>query len=113
MPLDAYASHLRALDKVSAMARERFAQVYWGLDHTDPKACKDVLVELVPAIVEKYGKMAALVACEYYETERGQAVGGGYRAKMAPVAEPEAVRAKVRYALGHLFEGDDNEQDEV
>lgn len=103
MTPEAHARYMRALERCSEMAREVFEAIYWSLDHSKPVECKAVLLEAVPAIVEKYGKMAATCAAEFYEGERMATVGGACRAQIAPVVDAEAVRAKVRYALGHLF----------
>jgi len=110
MTPESYARYARALERCSELAREEFESIYWQLDHSKPVECKAVLLEAVPAIVEKYGKMAATCAAEFYEGERVATVGGAYRARLAPRVDAEAVRAKVRYALGHLFsEGKDDE----
>lgn len=103
MTPEAHARYMRALERCSELAREEFEAIYWSLDHSKPVECKAVLLEAVPAIVEKYGKMAATCAAEFYEGERMATVGGAYRARIAPMVDAEAVRAKVRYALGHLF----------
>ena len=110
MTPESYARYARALERCSELAREEFESIYWQLDHSRPVECKEVLLEAVPAIVERYAKMAATCAAESYEAERHAVIGGTYRARLAPRVNAEAVRAKVRYALGHLFsEGKDDE----
>lgn len=98
-----YGRYARAMDTVSALAREEFTAIWGGLDTSKPVACKAVLLKAVPAIVDKYSKMASLVSAQFYESQREAATGKRCRARMAKPVDQEIVRAKVRYALGHLF----------
>jgi len=99
-----YRDMVAATEAASAMARRELRAEYARLDTANPDECKRRLLAVVPAIVEKYGNLAALAAAEYYEAERRDALGGEYAAELAPPVDPGAVRAKVRYAMGHLFE---------
>lgn len=104
MSASRYRDYVAALDAASELAQREFREIYDRLDKSKPVECKEILLEVVPAIVEKYGNIAALAAAEYYEAERREALGGWYKAELASPVDAEAVRAKVRYALGHLFE---------
>lgn len=104
MSVRRYRAYEAALEAASQAAQREVGRIWARLDTSRPAECKRVLLEAVPAIVEKYGNMAALAAAEYYEGERRDALGGDFHARLAEPVDPEAVRAKVRWALGHLFE---------
>lgn len=98
------AAYADALEATAGMALDDLDALLGKLDLDKPVECKQVLLVAVPAIVDKYGAMAAAAAAEYYESERGKALGGGYMPLLAPPIDHEAIRAKVRYALRYLFE---------
>ena len=86
--------------------RAEFEKVIGKLDLDDPYECKRALSKLFPAIVAKYGGMAAAAAAEHFASER-EAVLGNYSEPLVadPVPE-EAMLAKLRYELRYLFEED-------
>ena len=98
-----YRDMVAAVEAASTMARRELRREFAKLDADNPAECKRRLLAVVPAIVEKYGNLAALAAAEYYEAERRGALGDDYAAELAPPVDAGAVRAKVRYAMGHLF----------
>lgn len=107
------AAYADAMEAAANMALDELDQLLGKLDLDKPVECKQVLLVAVPALVDKYGAMAAAAAAEYYESERGKALGGDYTPLLAPPIDHEAIRAKVRYALRYLFEEvDDGERGE-
>lgn len=99
-------AYVDALYSASEMAIAELDRVLAKLDLDKPVECKAALLIAVPAIVRKYGSMAAAAAAEYYEAERSVVVGGDYKPIVSDPVDEEVVRAKVRYALRYLFEGD-------
>lgn len=75
----------------------------------DPEAMRDAMLVLVPAIVERYGGLAAKAAAEYYRDERARALGATREAVLAQPVGADVVRASVRYAAGHLFDESEGE----
>ena len=99
-----------ALKSASNMAIGELDEVLSKLDLDKPVECKQVLLLAVPAIVEKYGAMAAAAAAEYYENDRAAVVGGSFKPLVAPPVDREVICMKVRYALRYLFgEGEDGD----
>lgn len=71
-----------------------------------PEACREILLQAVPGLVEKYGQMAAVAALEWYEQLRAVAPGlPAYCATLPPATglPGEVVRA----SLGGLWETDE------
>ena len=94
----------KALEACSRMAQDELKALLGKLDLDKPAECKRVLLIAYPAIIAKYGGMAAAAAAEFYAAERGDVLGGEYEPLLADPVDAEAVRAKVRYALRYLFE---------
>lgn len=109
MSSSAFDQYANAVDLCSEMARRELESVVGKLDASRKKATRDTLLAVVPAIVAKWGGLAATAAEEYYESEREHAVGGPYTALLADDEPLENIEESVRYACGHLFaegEGD-------
>lgn len=104
-----------SLEACSRMAQEEVGALLDRLDLDDPVTCKRVLLIAYPAIIAKYGGMAAAAAAECYAGDRNAVLGGEYTPLLAEPVDAGAVRAKVRYALRYLFgevdDGDGGGQD--
>ena len=94
----------QAVDAASRFARDELLQLAEKVDGMDPVQARDALKAIVPAIVEKYGNMAAAAAADYYERERAEAVGSSYHATLATPVDAEAIRASVGFACRYLFD---------
>ncbi|PJM75034.1 hypothetical protein CSQ87_07370 [Bifidobacterium simiarum] len=66
-----------------------------------------MLLDYLPALVGRYGGMAAAAAADWYEATRGEYVPGSYDAVLADAFPDDAVRASVKWRAGALFEGDE------
>lgn len=74
-----------------------------GLD--DPTDARDALTAAVPALTERYGEAAGLVATNFYSTLRETAgVRRRFTPDIADGTDAEKVRASVRWAIGPLFQ---------
>jgi hypothetical protein len=79
-----------ATRELSAMARRDLDQVFAALDVSRPELTRDLLLEILPALVAEYGDLAAALAAEWYESVApGRALVAG---AVAPVRVVEAVR---------------------
>lgn len=105
MAASSASAYAEAIDSAARMAQRDLDAVIGKLDPSKPVECKAALLAAVPAIVEKYGAVAALAAAEHYAGQRRAAIGGGFEPLLADPVERGAVEAKVRYALGHVFDG--------
>lgn len=63
----------KAQAAVAALAKQELARVLARLDLTDTTAAIEALTELFPALVAKYGDVAAAAAADWYETVMGTA----------------------------------------
>lgn len=104
-----YRAYADALNKCSLLAQRDLARLWERAWELPPGECRDVLLALVPGIVDKHARMAALAAAHYYEGERAAAGGAeGFAAELSEGVPLEQIEASVRFACGHLFpEGDD------
>jgi len=93
-----------ALEACSRMAQEDVRELLGKLDLDKPVECKQVLLVAYPAIIAKYGNMAAAAAAEFYAAERADVLGGDYEPVLAEPVNEEAIKAKIRYTLRYLFE---------
>lgn len=68
---------------------------------------EDILTEYTPALIDRYGDLAATFAADFYDSARLEArLGGTYRASpAAPIAE-EAVETLVRWSAVPIGVGD-------
>lgn len=78
-----------------------FAQVPLG----NPAAARDLLLELIPELVQRYGASAETIARDWYAEHRGEAgLTGRYRVEAPPLSvTAERVQSKVRYLAGDLW----------
>jgi hypothetical protein len=71
----------------------------------DPTWQRDLLLDEIPALVRKYGNIAASAAAEWYERTRATQVNGAYAPLTADPFPDAAIQATVRYKAGDLFTG--------
>ena len=92
-----------ATTKITDAADRVLSKFFSAVDLGDPVMVRDAMLELLPALTQEYGDMAATVAAEWYEDMRAKEVAGKYAARLAPTADPSAVQGSVRWAAGELF----------
>lgn len=81
--------------------------MYERLQRLEPAAQRNALLGYLPALVTKYGDIAAAAAADWYEQTRGEYVPGSYDAVLADAFPDDAIRADVRWKAGSLFDGDE------
>lgn len=101
-----YERYAEAVETCSELMKAEIKELIGSLDLSKKNASRDALLAAVPAIVEKYGLIAAEAAAEYYELKRKRDVGGEYRAKVYPMSEDSrrGLLESIRYACGYLFD---------
>ncbi|WP_417556234.1 hypothetical protein [Microbacterium sp.] len=85
--------------KVADLALEEIRALAARLDWSTPEAAHDALIEIVPAIVNEYGDIAATVAAEWYEDTRPMVLGP-YTARTVDAASEEQIRGSLGALLG-------------
>src|SRR5881392_704504 len=105
MPSHSDVQQLRAEYKAIRGLVERDLRELWAsLDLSRPEAARDVLLQVVPALVDSYGDAAAAVAAEWYDDMRAAAgVRGRFRALPQESVYLTAAEGTVRRAAGDLF----------
>lgn len=80
-----------------SMAERELRQAFGALDLSDPYAARDAMLEVYPAVVRRYGDLAASVAVEWFEDVYAMP------AQMADPLPTIQSTETVRYTAGHLF----------
>ena len=84
-------------------------RTFWrALPLSDPERARDLLMEFMPALVDKYGQAAGFAAAEFYDTLRADAATKRAFSAIVADADLDGVRASTRRLAGVLF-GDNPE----
>lgn len=95
---------LTANRRLVRLARNDLAALFAGLDTSNPKAVRDALLEVTPALVREYGDIAATVTAEWYEELRDNSnPQQRYTVTTVEAAPAEQVEQTVRWAAKDLF----------
>lgn len=98
-----YGRYSSALEKSCGLARRDVSRVVEA-SAGDLDALRDALLTSYPAIVEKYGDLAASSAMEFYEESRELAKAPGpYSPVMADADPRDALERNVRYSMGDYY----------
>ena len=85
-------------------AKRDLTAFFNSLDLSRPEAARDALLQLLPAVTERYGNVAATLAANFYDELRAEArVAGRFSAPMAANVDPDAPTGTVRRLAGYLF----------
>ena len=88
-------------------AKDYLDQLVRSWDLTRPEVVRDLLLEVVPTLVEQYGDVAAVAAAEWYEETRAAQVEGAFAARPTTRVIPrEQVQSSVRALAGGLWDGE-------
>lgn len=116
MDASTWAEYVNGLSNASLLAQAELFERCELLraEGLSPEGLRDALLELTPAVIERYASLAALAASEYYEANREAAIGVSEVALLAEGPDPVAIEGSVRYAAGSVFEkGADEGLDEA
>ncbi|KAA8832602.1 hypothetical protein [Bifidobacterium tissieri] len=85
-----------------------FETVYNMYD--DPADIRDALMDLIPAIADKYGNVGSQAAAEWYDRMRAKWFSDDWQAVDDTVYTPDekAMRATIRRLAGHLWSDEEN-----
>ncbi|MFT8592435.1 MAG: hypothetical protein ABF747_02320 [Bifidobacterium sp.] len=79
--------------------------LFQSLQGMSPEWQRDLLLDAIPALVSKYGNVAAAAAAEWYEQVRSQQVDGSFDPISSDPYSADAVGKTVRWQAGKLFDG--------
>lgn len=104
MSLQLALEHRRALVALSDLTDREFAAVWAHMQGSDAEAVRDALMEVVPALADRYGDMAGALAADFYEESRERAEARGrFVAEPAPLPGSSRYEALVRWGVDPLF----------
>ncbi|WP_300345491.1 hypothetical protein [Nesterenkonia sp.] len=92
--------------KVYRMVKRRLDSLLPRLQSLPPDQARDLLLAVIPVLVEEHGNLAATAAAEWYEETRAQQVTGTFRSRLGANPPTNDIQRTVRRTAGHLFTGD-------
>ena len=108
MPSREFAAYVNAVNQASLLAQRDFATAWEQVESMEPEDARDALLVIVPGIVRRYGDMSAVAAAEYYGAERAASGWPDGDVELSDGTPFEQIEASVRYAMGHMFGGEDD-----
>lgn len=101
------AEHAAILNGINRRALAELGDVWRALEGAEALAVRDVLLDVVPALTDRYGDLSAVSAGDFYDEMRAAAgVPGRHAATLASTPPLEQVRASVRAGLAPIFAGE-------
>ena len=99
-------SELRqAQTQAAALAKRELGNVWAEISDLEPAKQRDALLELVPAIIDKYADTSSTAAAEWYERVRSKWISDDFKAQ-TPTRANDDISRLIRAKAGVLF-GDD------
>lgn len=107
VPAELRATHQRALGDLRTLSLAELGRLWRLLDIGNVPGTRDALIELLPAVGEKYGSMAGAVGADYYDAARDAAgARGRFTAQPAPLPTPARWEALARWGVDPLLGAD-------
>lgn len=106
MDRDALDALSNASDQAVRLAIRDLGAFFDAAASWPPERVRDGLIQVMRALVDEYGDMAASAAAQWYEQARAEQIAGPYRAVLADRVPPAQVEGVVRSAAGGLFTGE-------
>ena len=101
------AEHAAILDGINRRALAELGDVWRALEGAEALAVRDVLLDVVPALTDRFGDLSAVSAGDFYDEMRAAAgAPGRHAATLASTPPLEQVRASVRAGLAPIFAGE-------
>lgn len=93
-----------AQNRAVELAQTDLSRLWANLEGLNPQTQRDLLLETVPALVERHGDIAATAAAEWYERVRLKDTGQArYEAVAADCFPSQAVQDSIRWKAGVLW----------
>lgn len=103
------AQQARVYRVLVANAKDELRKILDRINLANPEAARNALLEIMPALADKYGDAAASAAAEWYDALR---IADGVPGRFTPTAiraDAEAVVQGTRRASGLLWDGNDSQ----
>lgn len=105
----AYRRYIKAMDAASKLATDEFEKLWARLNVDDARQSRNILIEMLPALIEKYAAMAATATAEYYEDSRAEVIPETFEALLPDeLINEEQIESSIRFAVRHLFGEDEH-----
>ncbi len=98
----------QAQTQASQLAKRELGRVWREISGLNPGEQRDALLELVPALIDKYADVSSSAAAEWYQRVRDKWFSDGFQAQPAPKTDDDLSKL-IRWKAGVLF-GDEPEQ---
>lgn len=96
--------HKRALIDLSTLTQAELAQLWARLAGASADEIRDALLEILPALGERFGDMAGALAADFYDDVRAEvAARGVFVAEPAPLPGTARYDALVRWGVDPLY----------
>ncbi|WP_115728256.1 VG15 protein [Actinomyces culturomici] len=101
---------LNAQNEAARLAVRDLKKLWSRLDVSNPAQVRDALLELVPALVNRYGDVAAAAAADWYEKVRAEVPGlPPFTTLLADPIPEEHIQTTIRRQAGGLWEDKPNQ----
>lgn len=97
----------QAQEQAAMLAKRELGSVWAEISDWEPARQRDALLELVPAIIDKYADTSSTAAAEWYQQVRDKWISDDFKAR-TPVRANDDISKLIRAKAGVLF-GDDTD----
>jgi hypothetical protein len=96
-----------AQDETREAARGAF-ESFWDktIDSADGQDYEQALYDAIEGILGEYGKQAAQLSADFFESQYYDAYHEPYHAVLADPIPPEQIKQEVRFGIGYIKAGD-------
>lgn len=92
-----------AQKRSTLLAKRELGRVWQQIDGMDPATQRDILLDMLPAIVHKYGDLDSTMAAEWYGQLWNKWFDGSFEAMPHPSYDDESMRSVIRANAGMLW----------
>lgn len=89
------------------LAQKEMRSLWNSVQKLSPKFQRDLLLDTIPALVRKYGNVAATAAADWYEQIRAKNIKGSYQATVADTFPDQGIMDTLRWKAGTLWDNPD------
>ena len=95
-----------AYKDIRTLIDQELTDIWNKLPLQDYQGVKDAMQTVMPALIDKYGSTASVIAGDWYENLRvDMGVPGNFMAVLADTADAEAIQVSTDWAMGAMYDG--------
>jgi hypothetical protein len=99
-----WAAHSDALAKIQAQATAELLAVMRRLDGQPPEVRRDTMLQVMPALIAKWGNVAGVISAEAYDAARAtDGIPATYKARVSKGFTDDEIEAQIRYRAGQFW----------